>query len=79
MGIVIYPSEEELYLGRIGINGTHAANVALNNSDLLIAFGVAFSDRSTCKKSNFGSNTKIVSVNLHLISDNFELQIKADV
>ncbi len=79
MGIGIFPSENDLYLGMIGINGTHTANIALNNCDLLIAFGAAFSDRSTCKKSNFGENTKIVSVNLNLISDDFELQIKADV
>ena len=79
MGIGIYPSEEDLYMGMVGINGTHCANTILNNCDLLIAFGTAFSDRSTCKKDNFGSNTKIVSVNLNLISDSFELQIKADV
>ena len=79
MGIGIYPSEEELYMGMIGINGAHAANSILNNCDLLISFGAAFSDRSTCKKTNFGSKTKIVSVNLNLISDSFELQIKADV
>ena len=79
MGIGIFPSEDELYTGMIGINGSQAANTVLNNCDLLIAFGVAFSDRTTCKKINFGTNTKIVSVNLNLISDNFELQIKADV
>ena len=79
MGIGVYPSEDGLYMGMIGINGAHAANTILNNCDLLISFGAAFSDRSTCKKENFGSNTKIVSVNLNLISDNFELQIKADV
>ena len=79
MGIGIYPSEDKLYMGMIGINGTYAANTIMNNCDLLISFGAAFSDRSTCKKTNFGSNTKIVSINLNLISDNFELQIKADV
>jgi len=79
MGIGIYPSEKELYMGMIGINGSRTANTVLSNSDLLISFGAAFSDRSTCKNANFGSNTKIVSVNLNLISDKFELQIKADV
>ena len=79
MGIGIYPSDNDKYMGMIGINGAHAANTILNNCDLLISFGAAFSDRSTCKKANFGSNTKIVSVNLNLISEKFELQIKADV
>lgn len=79
MGVGIYPSDDELYMGMIGINGSHSANTVLKNCDLLISFGAAFSDRSTCKKTNFASDTKIVSVNLNLISDDFELQIKADV
>ena len=79
MGIGVYQSDDELYMGMIGINGSHIANTVLNNCDLLISFGAAFSDRSTCKRANFGSNTKIVSVNLNLISENFELQIKSDV
>ena len=79
MGIGVYPSEDELYMGMIGINGAHSANTVLRNCDLLISFGAAFSDRSTCKRTEFGANTKIVSVNLNLISEEFELQIKADV
>ena len=79
MGIGIYPSDNELYMGMIGINGSNNANTVLSNCDLLISFGAAFSDRSTCKRANFGSNTKIVSINLNLISEKFELQIKADV
>ena len=79
MGIGIYPSEDDLYLGMIGINGSLSANAVLNECDLLISFGAAFSDRSTCKRANFGTDTKIVSVNLNLISEDFELQIMADV
>lgn len=79
MGIGIYPSENKLYMGMIGINGAHAANTVLNNCDLLISFGAAFSDRSTCKNANFGLRTKVASINLNLVSDSFELQIKADV
>ena len=79
MGIGVFPSEEDLYMGMIGINGTHCANTVLNNCDLLISFGAAFSDRSTCKRSDFCANKKIVSINLNLISEDFELQIKADV
>ena len=79
MGIGIYPSDSENYMGMIGINGSHSANSVLNNCDLLISFGAAFSDRSTCKKAKLGTNAKIISVNLNLISEDFELQIKADV
>ncbi len=79
MGIGIYPSENNLYLGMIGINGTDAANEALSQCDLLIAFGTAFSDRSTCKRNDFAQNCKIVSVNLQPSSRKFELTINTDV
>ena len=79
MGLGIFPSENNLYMGMIGINGSTCANTALNNCDLIISFGTSFSDRSTCKKTNFGADKKIISINLNTISENFELQIKADV
>lgn len=79
MGIGIYPSENNLYLGMIGINGNECANSVLNECDLLISLGASFSDRSTCKNKEFVPNAKIISVNLNNISANFELEIIADV
>ena len=78
MGIGIYPSEDRNYLGMIGINGTYQANAALNNADLIIAIGSAFSDRSTCKNGNFAKKAKIVSINIDKISEDFELNIISD-
>ena len=79
MGIGIFPSSDKNYLGMIGINGSHLANTALDNSDFILALGVSFSDRSTCKKIDFGRKAKIVSVNLKQIYRNFELEIASDV
>lgn len=79
MGIGMYPSKDNLYLGMIGINGTYAANAAINRSDLVIALGVSFSDRSTCKNSDFAKKSKIVSVNLSRISADFDLEICGDI
>lgn len=78
MGIGTYPSKSDLYLGMIGMNGTCLANTALNNADLILAIGVSFSDRSTCKRENFAPNAKIISVNTKKISFGFELEICAD-
>ena len=78
MGIGIYPSESDSYLGMIGINGTYPANTALANSDFILALGVSFSDRSTCKKENFGSNAKIVSVNTKKGINGFDVSIACD-
>ena len=79
MGIGIYPSENNLYLGMIGLNGVDSANEALSQCDLLIALGTAFSDRSTCKKNDFAKNCKVISVNIKPSERNLELQIVSDV
>ena len=79
MGIGVIPTDSENYLGMIGINGTYPANSAINEADLLIALGVSFSDRSTCKNNNYASNKDIISVNIVLSKDDIKLQIKADV
>lgn len=79
MGIGTFPSSDKNYLGMIGINGSYLANSALNNSDFILALGVSFSDRSTCKKIDFGKKAKIISVNLKQIYRNFELEIPSDV
>ncbi|MBE7704057.1 MAG: biosynthetic-type acetolactate synthase large subunit [Cyanobacteria bacterium SIG28] len=78
MGIGTFPSDDKMYLGMIGINGTCSANTALNNSDLIIAFGVSFSDRTTCKRENFAQNAKIVNINIKKTLNNFELEVCTD-
>ena len=79
MGIGIYPSENDLYLGMIGQNGVNSANYALQSCDLLIALGVSFSDRSTCKNTDFANNADIISINIEKTNKNCKLEIKARV
>ena len=79
MGIGIYPSENNLYMGMIGLNGIDAANSALNRCDLLIALGVSLSDRSTCKNNNFTKDFKVVNINIEKSNKSVDLEIIADV
>lgn len=79
MGIGIYPSENRLYLGMIGLNGVDVANTALKQCDLLITLGAGFSDRSTCKNSEFTKNLKIASINLQPASKPVDYEIIADI
>jgi len=79
MGIGTFPSSDKNYLGMIGINGSYLANAAINNADFILALGVSFSDRSTCKKIDFGKKAKIISINLKQIYRSFELEIPSDV
>src|SRR3989338_4414856 len=47
MGLGGFPGTHDLSMGMIGMHGGYWANMALNNADLLIAFGPRFDDRVT--------------------------------
>ncbi len=78
MGIGAYPSADNLYLGMIGINGNYPANTAVAACDFILALGVSFSDRSTCKNADFAPNAKIVNINLEHIPENFASEVITD-
>ena len=48
----------------LGMHGTVFANFAVDQSDLLLAFGVRFDDRVTGKLETFASNAKIVHIDI---------------
>jgi acetolactate synthase-1/2/3 large subunit len=48
----------------LGMHGTVYANYAINEADLLLAFGVRFDDRVTGKLSEFATRGKIVHVDI---------------
>ena len=52
--------EDDNYLGMLGMHGTKAANIAVQESDLLIAVGARFDDRVTGKLNEFAPNAKII-------------------
>ncbi len=64
MGIGAIPSEHELSLRWLGMHGTVYANYAVDQSDLLLAFGVRFDDRVTGKVSEFAKHGTIVHIDV---------------
>ena len=48
------------YLGMLGMHGTKAANIAVQQCDLLIAVGARFDDRVTGKLTEFAPHAKII-------------------
>jgi acetolactate synthase-1/2/3 large subunit len=64
MGLGAFPGNDPLWLGMLGMHGTYAANMAINNSDLLIAVGVRFDDRVTGKLDTFAPSAKIIHVDI---------------
>ncbi|WP_462324355.1 biosynthetic-type acetolactate synthase large subunit [Desulfoplanes sp.] len=64
MGLGAFPGNEPLWFGMVGMHGTYAANMAVNNADLLLAVGVRFDDRVTGKLSSFAEKGKIVHIDI---------------
>lgn len=51
-------------LGMIGSNGLNSLNTIISNSDVVLALGVRFTDRTTNYVSNFLPDSKVISINL---------------
>ncbi len=64
MGMASFPTQHDLSLGMLGMHGTYYANMAVTNSDLLIALGARFDDRVTGKIATFAPHAKIIHVDI---------------
>ena len=64
MGLGAFPGDHEQSLHMLGMHGTAYANYAVDESDLLLAFGVRFDDRVTGKLEEFAKHGKIVHVDI---------------
>lgn len=77
MGLGGFPAPHELWLGMLGMHGTFRANMAVANTDLLIAIGARFDDRITGKLDEFAPSAKIIHVDVDptSISKNVKVHI----
>lgn len=64
MGLGAASAENDRMLGMLGMHGTHAANIAMQRCDLLIAVGVRFSDRALGDASAFAPNAKVLHIDI---------------
>ena len=63
-GLGGFPADHYLCLQMLGMHGTVYSNYAINDSDLLLAFGVRFDDRVTGKLSEFAKHGRIVHIDI---------------
>ena len=64
MGLGGFPGNHPLSLGMLGMHGTYQANMAVMESDLLIAIGSRFDDRVTGKIEAFAPQAKVVHIDI---------------
>ncbi|MCS7126044.1 MAG: biosynthetic-type acetolactate synthase large subunit [Aigarchaeota archaeon] len=64
MGKGVVPETHPLSLRCVGMHGNPVAHEAIINSDLILILGARLSDRTTCKIDEFGSDSKIIHIDI---------------
>jgi acetolactate synthase-1/2/3 large subunit len=64
MGLGGFPGTHPLALGMLGMHGTYRANMAVTDSDLLIAIGARFDDRVTGKIDAFAPHAQKIHIDI---------------
>jgi acetolactate synthase-1/2/3 large subunit len=64
MGLGAYSGTDKQFLGMLGMHGTYEANMAMHETDTLIAIGARFDDRVTGKIEHFCPHAKIIHVDV---------------
>ena len=64
MGKGAFPASHPLNLGPVGMHGSKYANLAMTESDLIIAAGARFSDRVTGKLSEFAPHADVIHIDI---------------
>lgn len=62
MGMGAIPFAEPGFFGMLGMHGSYAANRAVSEADLILAFGTRFSDRVALKPDQFAKKAKILQI-----------------
>jgi acetolactate synthase-1/2/3 large subunit len=64
MGLGSMPSTHPNFISMPGMHGSYAANMAMTETDLLIALGVRFDDRVTGRLAAFAPHAKVIHVDI---------------
>ncbi|MDO9268758.1 MAG: acetolactate synthase 3 large subunit [Methylobacter sp.] len=64
MGLGAYPATDKQFVGMLGMHGTYEANMAMHESDVIIAIGARFDDRVTGKLDQFCPYAQIIHIDV---------------
>ncbi|SDY01175.1 acetolactate synthase, large subunit [Allochromatium warmingii] len=64
MGLGAFPMTDPQFLGMLGMHGTYEANMAMHETDVLIAIGARFDDRVTGKIEHFCPHAQIIHIDV---------------
>ena len=75
MGLGSFPMAHPLSLDMLGMHGTYYANMAVHNSDCLVAIGARFDDRVTGRVDAFAPNAEIIHIDIDPSSISKNIQV----
>lgn len=64
MGLGAYPATDSQFVGMLGMHGTYEANMAMHESDVILAVGVRFDDRVTGKLDEFCPHATFIHIDI---------------
>lgn len=64
MGKGAIPTNHPNYIGNCGLHGRYAANMAVNDCDVLLSIGTRFNDRITGDLNEFAPRAKIIHIDI---------------
>jgi len=77
LGLGAFPTHHPLSLGMMGMHGESWVNHAIQQADLLLAFGMRFDDRVTGNLSSYAPNAK--KIHIEIDPSEINKNVKADV
>jgi acetolactate synthase I/II/III large subunit len=77
LGLGSFPTEHPLSLGMMGMHGESWVNHAIQQSDLLLAFGMRFDDRVTGNLAQYAPNAK--KIHIEIDPSEINKNVRADV
>ncbi|MEO8101263.1 MAG: acetolactate synthase 3 catalytic subunit [Betaproteobacteria bacterium] len=80
MGLGAFPASDRQFVGMLGMHGTVEANMAMQNSDVLIAVGARFDDRVIGNPTHFaaGNPTRKI-IHIDIDPSSISKRVKVDV
>lgn len=79
MGRGAIPTNHPLYVGNVGMHGAFAANMSVNECDLLFSIGTRFNDRITGKLHSFAPHAQIVHIDIDTAAISRNVQVDVPI
>lgn len=79
MGIGAFPPDDDHSIGWLGMHGSYESNMAMHNSDLILAIGARFDDRVTNATEKFCPSAKIIHIDVDPASISKTVQVDVPI